>query len=89
MICAFLSLCDFGYNAKHVVLYCCNGSCNYNTESGECVRAGYSIFFIDNCCFFYVRWNGYNVDDYKKIIEEYSKIEMVSGTVINMCKQSP
>ncbi|XP_020627082.1 pre-mRNA-splicing factor SLU7-like [Orbicella faveolata] len=24
------------------------------------------------------RWNGYNVEDYKKVVEEYTKLEMVS-----------
>ena len=35
--------------------------------------------FIYNCCIFSIpfRWNGYNVEDYKKVVEEYTKLEMV------------
>ena len=27
--------------------------------------------------FFAFRWNGYNVQDYKKVVDEYNKLEMV------------
>ena len=31
----------------------------------------------DDIDFFVFRWNGYNVQDYKKVVDEYNKLEMV------------
>ena len=35
------------------------------------------MIFLFECFKSHFRWNGYNVDDYKKTVEEYVKLEMV------------
>ena len=36
------------------------------------------LFYFNNIFAMPFRWNGYNVEDYKKVVEEYTKLEMVS-----------
>jgi hypothetical protein len=48
---------------------------------GTCDKRYYYFnqFIYDKCYNFTLyRWNGYNVDEHKKIAKEYEKIELVS-----------